>query len=154
MTLFSNTISSTRLIIVKNELGGKRMYTNMTTNLMVESVDKSVSFYENILGFSVAVSVPGKNGELQFAILAKEKLMLMVQERTNLMEEYPILTTEAVHPSVSLYITVDNFAALHDELKAIYPINTELHTSFYGAKEFAITDPDGYVLTFTEHKDS
>lgn len=129
------------------------MYTNMATNLMVESVDKAIAFYKNVLGFSVAVSVPGKNGESQFAILSKDQLMLMVQEKGNFIEEYPVLDTPNVHPSASLYITVDNFDALYDEIKAKHPIYTERHTSFYGAKEFAITDMDGYVLVFSEHKE-
>jgi chitinase len=37
-------------------------------------------------------------------------------------------------------------------IKSNYPIYTEPHKTFYGANEFAITDPDGYVLTFTEYK--
>ncbi len=66
------------------------MYTKMTTNLMVQSVDKSIDFYKNILGFSVLASIPGKNDELQFAILSKDELMLMLQEKSNFIEEYPI----------------------------------------------------------------
>lgn len=128
------------------------MYKTMTTNLMVESVDKAVAFYKDILGFSEVASVPGKNNELQFAILSKDQLMLMVQEKSTFIEEYPILNTPKVQPSISLYIAVDNLDALYDELKTKHSINTELHTSFYGAREFAITDVDGYVLTFTEHK--
>ena len=130
------------------------MYTNMTTNLMVESVDKAVAFYESVLEFSVIASAPGKNGGLQFDILSKDKLMLMLQEKSNLIAEYPVLNTDAVHPSVTLYIMVDNFDALYAEIKGKYPIYTEIHTSFYGAKEFAITDVDGYVLTFTENKEN
>lgn len=128
------------------------MFTNMTPNLMVKSVDKAIAFYKDVLGFSVVTSVPSKNNELQFAILSKDKLMLMVQERSNLIEEYPVLNTEQVQPSISLYVMVDNFDDLYDEIKDKYPLNTDLHTSFYGAKEFAITDTDGYVLTFTEQK--
>ena len=130
------------------------MYKNMTTNLMVESVDKTIAFYKEILGFSLVVSVPGKNDAFQFAILSKDKLMLMVQEKSNFIEEYPVLDTLKIRPSVSLYIAVDDFDALYEEIKSKHPINTELHTSFYGAREFAITDIDGYVLTFTEHKDN
>jgi len=130
------------------------MYKNMTTNLMVESVDKTIAFYKEILGFSLVVSVPGKNDAFQFAILSKDKLMLMVQEKSNFIEEYPVLDTLKIRPSVSLYIAVDDFDALYEEIKSKHPINTELHTSFYGAREFAITDIDGYVLTFAEHKDN
>lgn len=130
------------------------MYKSMTTNLMVESVDESLAFYQNLLGFTEVASVPGKGNELQFAILSKDGLMLMLQERSNFIEEYPVLETPQVKASVSLYIAVDNFDELYETIKNQHPLNTELHTSFYGAKEFAITDPNGYVLTFTEHKAS
>jgi len=130
------------------------MYKSMTTNLMVENVSRAAAFYQDILGFSVAVSVPGKNGGLQFAILVRDGLSLMMQERENFIEEYPVLKAEHVCPSVSLYIAVDNFDELYAQIRAVHPINTEMHTSFYGAREFAIADPDGYVLIFTEHKES
>jgi Uncharacterized protein conserved in bacteria len=128
------------------------MYMNMTTNLMVKSVNKAIDFYKGTLGFTEIATVPGKNDEFQFAILSKDKFMLMMQERSNLIEEYPVLSTEKVKPSITLYITVDNLDELFKEIKNKHPINTEIHTSFYGAREFAITDVDGYVLTFTEHK--
>ena len=127
------------------------MYKNITTNLMVESVDTSVNFYQEILGFEVVASVPAKNQELQFAILGKDSVTLMLQEKNNLGEEYPILATEKIRPSITLYITIENFEDFYIAIKKSYPIYTEKHTTFYGSKEFAITDPDGYVLTFTEH---
>lgn len=127
------------------------MYKNITMNLMVESVDTSVNFYQEILGFEVVDSVPAKNQELQFAILGKDSVTLMLQEKNNLGEEYPILATEKIQPSITLYITIENFEDFYIAIKKSYPIYTETHTTFYGSKEFAITDPDGYVLTFTEH---
>lgn len=130
------------------------MYKSMTTNLMVESVDKSIVFYRDVLGFSVVTSVPGKGNELQFAIMSNDDILLMLQEKDNLIEEYPVLATPEVHPSVSLYIVVDNLDAVYEDIREKYQINTELHPSFYGAREFAVTDVDGYVLTFTERKDA
>jgi uncharacterized glyoxalase superfamily protein PhnB len=127
------------------------MYKSMTTNLMVESVDDSVAFYQNVLGFSVVASVPSKSEKLQFAILSKDNLMLMLQEKNNLTAEYPILNTDKVHPSVTLYIMVDNFDELYHSLKERYEILRDIHTTFYGSKEFAVADNNGYVLTFTEN---
>ena len=126
------------------------MFKNMTTNLMVENVEKSIAFYQEILGFAVVVSVPSQEGGLQFAILAKDNLTIMVQEKNNLMKEYPALKTEKLQPSVTLYITVDELDTLYNEMEKSYSINTKMHTSFYGTREFAITDVDGYVLTFAE----
>lgn len=129
------------------------MYKNITTNLMVASVDASVKFYQEVLGLEVVASVPAKNQTLQFAILAKEAMTLMLQEKENLSEEYPILAAEKIQPSITLYITVENFNEFYRTIKTNYLIYTELHKTFYGANEFAITDPDGYVLTFTEYKE-
>ncbi|KAF1297212.1 hypothetical protein BAU15_06595 [Enterococcus sp. JM4C] len=128
------------------------MMTSITTNLMVENVTESQQFYEEILGFTTVASVPNQSDGLQFAILAKDDLMLMVQERENFISEYPALATEKVQPSISLYIKVDNLEEIYAKLQENHRINTEMHTTFYGAKEFAILDNSGYVLTFTEDK--
>jgi uncharacterized glyoxalase superfamily protein PhnB len=120
---------------------------------MVERVDDSVAFYQNILGFSVVASVPGASGKLQFAILSKDGITLMFQEKGNLTEEYPILSTDKVHPSATMYIVVDNFDELYQELKERHEILCDVHTTFYGLKEFAIADNSGYVLTFTESRE-
>jgi len=127
------------------------MYKNITANLMVESVDKTAEFYCRALGFSILASVPKNSGGLQFAILAKDSLSVMIQDRENLIEEYPLLKTPKVQPSVTLYITVDNFTELYEEIKGKCDIICDVHTTFYGANEFAIKDNNGYVLTFTEN---
>lgn len=129
------------------------MYKNITTNLMVANVEDSIKFYQEILGLEAVASVPAKEQGLQFAILAKEAITLMVQEKNNLAEEYPILTTEKIQPSITLYITIEDFETFYDETKKKYAIYTDTHETFYGAKEFAIIDPDGYVLTFTEYEE-
>lgn len=119
---------------------------------MVESVDETVKFYSGILGFAVAASVPKDNGTLQFAILSKDSSSIMVQDRENLIEEYPILSTPKVQPSITLYIRVDNFTGLYEELKGTCEILCDVHKTFYGTEEFAIKDNNGYVLTFAENK--
>ena len=128
------------------------MYTNMTTNLMVEDVDASVSFYQSILGFTLVDSVSAQNGGLQFAIVSRDGLTLMFQSRENLIEEYPNLDTQAVTPSCTLYIIVDEFDECYRILREKHVIIADVHETFYGAKEFAIMDNTGYVLTFTERK--
>ena len=128
------------------------MYKTMTANLMVESVDETAEFYCRALGFSILTSVPKNDGKLQFAILTKDSLSVMIQDRENLIGEYPVLSTPKVKPSVTLYITIDNFAELYEELKCKCDIICDVHTTFYGVNEFAIKDNNGYVLTFAENK--
>ena len=120
---------------------------------MVESVDETVEFYTNILGFTKTFSVPKENGKMQFALVAKDSLTLMFQDRENLIEEYPNLTTEKTQPCLTFYITVDNFLELYEELKEKYELLADMRKTFYGANEFAIKDNNGYVLTFTETTD-
>ncbi|MDR2901171.1 MAG: hypothetical protein LBV20_06595 [Treponema sp.] len=125
------------------------MYKSITPNLMVENVAETIAFYER-LGFAAVATVPKEGGGLQFAILVKDNLTLMFQDRESLTAEYPILKTEKTQPSITLYIIVDDVKAYYDEIKPNYELQAELHKTFYGAEEFAIKDNNGYILTFTE----
>ena len=127
------------------------MYTNMTSNLMVDNVDETATFYQNVLGFSLYDSVRDDNGKLQFAIMGRDGFLLMFQEKSNLMSEYPTLKREALAPSSTLYIIVDDFENTYQALKERCKILVDVHETFYGAKEFAIEDNSGYVLTFAEN---
>jgi uncharacterized glyoxalase superfamily protein PhnB len=126
------------------------MYKNITPNLMVENVEETIVFYGS-LGFAAAATVPKDGGGLQFAILVKDNLTLMFQDRESLISEYPLLKTDKTQPSISLYIVVDDVKSYYNEIKATYDLQCELHKTFYGANEFAIKDNNGYILTFTEN---
>ncbi len=125
------------------------MYKSITPNLMAENVEETIQFYER-LGFTATATVPKEGGGIQFAILAKDNLMLMFQDRESLMGEYPILKTERTQPSITLYIVVSDVKKYFDDMKNIFELQCGLHKTFYGAEEFAIKDNNGYVLTFTE----
>jgi uncharacterized glyoxalase superfamily protein PhnB len=126
------------------------MIKTITPNLMVESVEETVKFYET-LGFTVTVSVPDEKGGLQFAIMLKDNLTLMFQHRDSLTSEYPILKTDKTQPSITLYIVVDSVKDYYNDMKSQYGLQADLHQTPYGATEFAIKDNNGYVLTFTEN---
>ena len=126
------------------------MFTAMTTNLMVESVEDSLEFYKSVLGFTEVASVPSESGKLQFAIAARDGLQLMFQERVNFCAEYPILMIEKVKPSVSLFIMVDDFAEFYKTVQSKTTLLVEEHMTFYNTKEFAIADNNGYVITIAE----
>jgi uncharacterized glyoxalase superfamily protein PhnB len=117
---------------------------------MVESVEDSLDFYKTVLGFAEVASVPNDRGKLQFAIVVKDGQQLMFQERENFCEEYPILKTERVKPSVSLFLMVDDFADFQKKIQSKTKLLAEEHTTFYGTKEFAIADNNGYVITVAE----
>ena len=49
--------------------------------------------------------------------MSNDDILLMLQEKDNLIEEYPVLATPEVHPSVSLYIVVDNLDAVYEDIR-------------------------------------
>ncbi len=130
------------------------MIKKITTNLMVEDVDKSVNFYKEMLGFSLVLNVPNEEGGSQFAIISLNDMVLMLQQRTSMMVEYKTLKRETINPSVSLFIDVTNFMELYNSLKSSHQIHIDIHNTFYGSKEFSILDIDGYVLTFNDVKNN
>ena len=40
--------------------------------------------------------------------------------------------------------------AYHERVRSATKVTMPIKTQFYGMREFAIEDPDGYVLTFAE----
>ena len=127
------------------------MYNSITPNLMTESVEETIRFYKDNLGFAEAASVPDeKTGKLQFVILAKDNLTIMFQQRESLISEYPELAADKVIPNCTIYIKVDDVKKLANDVSAKVKLLKDLHKTFYGANEFAILDNNGYVLTFAD----
>ncbi|GHU85312.1 hypothetical protein FACS1894198_2960 [Clostridia bacterium] len=46
---------------------------------------------------------------------------------------------------------VDDFADFYKDIQSKAKLLVEEHTTFYGVKEFAIADNNGYVITIAEN---
>lgn len=125
------------------------MYEKITTNIMVENVEKTIKFYEEKLDFKTIISVPNENNRLQFAIIGKDNIEIMFQEKENLIEEYPSLKTDKIKPTFTLFINVKDINLVYEELKGQVEIIKEIHKTFYGKDEFAILDNSGNILTIS-----
>ncbi len=125
------------------------MYETITTNIMVKNVKETIKFYEEKLGFQKILIVPEEGEILNFAILNKDKISIMLQEQKSLVEEYPTLKTNEIVPTFTLFITVDNVSSVYNELKEKVKVAKELHKTFYGKDEFAIFDNNGNILTIS-----
>lgn len=127
-------------------------FKSITANLMVEDVDKTVSYYEDVLGFKLEMSVPRDDGKLQWAMITKETVELMLHEKGNLLEEVPQLRGSKMGGSLTLFIEIEGIDELYDTVNQHAGIEfiKEPHTTFYGMKEFTIRDLNGYILTFAE----
>jgi uncharacterized glyoxalase superfamily protein PhnB len=125
------------------------MLKKLTPNLMVEDVNATIDFYRDVLGFAVAATVPD-SGPLDWAMVQRDDVALMFQARRSLTEEYPPLAGLPIGGALTLYTEVAGVQDLHDALKGRVEIVLDLHDTFYGTREFAFKDRNGYILTFSE----
>jgi uncharacterized glyoxalase superfamily protein PhnB len=141
---------------------GRPMYKKITTNIIVNNVNEDLDFYEKILGFSLVMAVPEGSQQvvtvrdaatpLGFAIIRQEDVELMLQSRKSLAQELPSHAATPVGTSFTLYIQVDDIEALYKDIKDKAAIIEDLHTTFYGAREFCIRDSSGNVLAFASNQ--
>ena len=104
--------------------------------LAVKSIDDTILFYRNLLGFECVSRVEG------WADLRKDNVELMIS-LPNAHEpfEKPTLTG-------SIYFNTSDVDTLWDEIKDKANIVYPIENFFYGMREFAIHDNNGYILQF------
>jgi uncharacterized glyoxalase superfamily protein PhnB len=125
------------------------MLKKLTPNLMVEDIQRTIDFYRDVLGFSVLTTVEN-DGEVGFAVMQRDSVELMFQSRKSLSENVPALTGSSIGASQTFYIEVSGIDPLYAQLKSKVTIVVDLHTTFYGTREFYFRDINGYILSFSE----
>lgn len=121
----------------------------LTPNIMVEDVNQTVAWYRTVLGFEVAATVPDE-GTLSWAMLTHGEVTLMFQSRGSLTEEYPVFQDRQIGGALTFYVDVEDVQGWYDRVEGQVTIVTRMHDTFYGSREFAFQDCNGYVLTFSE----
>jgi lactoylglutathione lyase len=130
-------------------------FKTLTPNLMVEDVSAAIAFYRDTLGFAVTGTMPAEGeGAPVWASLSANGVSLMFQARHSLEEELPQLTGQPISASQTLYIGVDDADTLYEGIRGNAHIIKEPQTTFYGAREFYIQDPSGYILGFSSSADA
>jgi lactoylglutathione lyase len=124
-------------------------YTKITPNLLVASVERSLAFYVDTLGFTRGLTVP-EQPPFVFASVTSGAVEIFFNDAAAAAKEYPGFAGKPIGATGTLYIETDGVDALHDRLKTRVRIVMPIVNQFYGAREFAIEDLDGYVLTFAE----
>ena len=121
----------------------------LTPNIMVEDVNRTTTFYKEILGFELLASVP-EEGQFAWAMMKRDGVEMMFQARVSLEEEIPALKQREIGGALTFYIEVEDVKGLYTRLKESVTIVQDMHTTFYGAQEFAIQDCNGLILSFAE----
>jgi uncharacterized glyoxalase superfamily protein PhnB len=121
----------------------------ITPNLVVSNVERSLTFYEQVLGFSRGMTVPGQP-PFAFASVTCGPVEIFFNDRSALAKDAPQLGDRSPGGGNSMFIEVDGVDALHDRIASRVRIVMALVTQWYGMREFACEDPDGYLIIFAE----
>jgi uncharacterized glyoxalase superfamily protein PhnB len=128
--------------------------TGLTPNIFTRQIDRSVAFYRDLLGFHVAITVPDAP-PFVFVSLARDGVVIFLNDEANARKEQPNATWLTVgQAGVALFLDMEGIDELWDQLKDRVPVVQPIVDQWYGVREFSVTDPDGYVVTFAEKRAS
>jgi len=130
-------------------------FADVTPNLVVSDIPRSMTFYRDVLGFSVVTTVPDereaqKDGvPLAFAWMQRDTVSVFLNSEASAKQRTSAGTN-------MLFITLGagdiptGIDALFASVKDRASVQMPLTDQFYGMREFTITDPDGYVVIFAQ----
>jgi catechol 2,3-dioxygenase-like lactoylglutathione lyase family enzyme len=110
---------------------------------LVEKLDESLAFYEQRLGFSCDFVYEGF-----YASVSRDRAVIHLKCA-------PKLEAERAHRKseehLDAHLAVSGVGELHAELAGRgAPITRPLEERPWGARDFYVEDPDGYILCFSE----
>lgn len=129
--------------------------TDVVPNLIVSDIDTSTAFYRDVLGFEVVTTVPDQAPHV-FVWLKRDGVGVFLNAAAGVGDDLPELSRRAIGGTATLFVTVEAASAsegvdallqaVGQKAKVVMPIKDQ----FYGMREFAIEDPDGYVIIFAQ----
>lgn len=122
----------------------------LTPNLMVEDVAASAAWFVEVLGFTLDGEVPGEDGVLNFAMLHRDEVPLMLQRRGSLEADVPALAGLPIGASQTFFVDVDDVTALYEPIRERVETVVPLHDTWYGQREVYIRDLNGYIFCFAQ----
>ena len=123
--------------------------TKLTPNLVVSDVGRSLTFYRDVLGFTVDATVPDE-GPFVFAALRSGGTEVFLNAQETAQAEYPAFADRPIGGTLTLYFEVAGVREAYDALQSSVQVVMPLESKWYGVTEFAFLDPDGYVITYAE----
>ncbi|MFJ8071995.1 VOC family protein [Peribacillus sp. NPDC096447] len=121
---------------------------NLRLELFVESIEKSVGFYRDILEFNapkeiIHTYVPVKKGSVTLGL----------GEMKSLPENHPLKVSNNSQQTglgVEIVLEVEDINDIYNKVvEKGYSIQTKLTKRSWGLEDFRLIDPDGYYLRVT-----
>lgn len=109
--------------------------------LHVLDLSRAIAFYRDALGFEVTTLFPPE--EPVFAMMARDATCIQLGGPSG-------GRAANDRSTCTMYFDVADVVALHRHLATLGPIEWGPEVFFYGRREFAVRDPDGNLLVFSE----
>ena len=120
----------------------------LTPVLLVESVEESLAFWVERMGWQKTVDVP--DGDvIGFAILTNEDSELMLQTFASAAKDGPQFVAGSGQHRSSLFIEVGDWANTIERLEG-FEVAMPERTTFYGMREIGVFQPGGPVVIFAK----
>jgi catechol 2,3-dioxygenase-like lactoylglutathione lyase family enzyme len=124
-------------------------FVSITPNLLVRDVRKSTEFYRDVLGFTMGETVPDKE-PFVFVWMKRDDVSVFLNDIAAAAHDYPDAAKLAPGGTAALFFIVSDVDGYHAGVAPKANVVMPLKTQFYGMREFAVTDPDGHIITFAE----
>jgi len=134
-----------------NEGGAKMKILRCTPIQIVDTVEPNLEFWETRMGYKRTAEVPPGAKHLDFVILEKDGLEVMLQTRKSIEADMGSSTIAEQYKGnqTILYIEVDSLDEATRSLKGV-PIVMEPVNRPYGMRELAVKDPSGYTVCLAQ----
>ncbi|MGH9667482.1 MAG: VOC family protein [Bryobacteraceae bacterium] len=129
---------------VKIDYAGSTM--KLTPVLMLDAIEPSLPFWQERLGFEKTVQVPD-NSPLDFAILERSGVEVMLQTRESLRKDMPALVPDHAGTGAFLFVEVDDFDDIRLRIEGCEIVVPE-RVTFYGMREIGVREPGGHCVVF------
>ena len=123
--------------------------TGLTPNIITNDIDRALTFYRDVLGFQIVVTVP-EEPPLLFVWLKRDDVNVFLNDAKAVHEETPAGSLVVGQSGVALFVHMEGIGDWWEQLQHKTHVLMPLKEQWYGQTEFSITDPDGYVITFAE----
>lgn len=117
--------------------------------LMVQNVDQSIHFYQEVLGFSLVAS-DQENAVIYWAELELGHFRLALKDEAKQRKEAVFFRHTPIGASASLCFIVDDINIAYAKVKQQFQTLNYPHLTPCGIREFSMKDLDGYVITIEQ----
>ena len=125
-------------------------YQKLTPNLVVNDVAATMNYYQNVLGFERGMVVPDQ-APYVFGSVTNGPVEIFFNDKKAVGEEFPELVARPIGGTLTLFVEVEGIEEVLARVeKSNSKIVMPLKTQFYGMREFAFEDPEGWVMTIAE----